>query len=353
MVKYSYKIKKTVIIMVAATFLLGGFVFVLPFSKADFVLGEDGISVVYSSSHTNGIMNESITKGFWGNVSNEIKTIDNNIFSNYKKSLFVSPNRKYIAVTIDRYEGHDVRSYIIDIDGKMLTDIYYGSFVAWSPNNDKILLFLSGIDNSDGRKIYYLSLDNDYLDSGLPEGVISADISPINGDIIYSLTKKGTSESSLYIRSDGAVDELVLQGDKNIFAWVRWSSSGDKVAFLKSDLMISARSREIWIMSSDGSDLKKISSVEWGYPPVWSPDNDKLLYGYFGNIWEYNAKNNYNKKLTGFSSGHARYPTYSSDGNIVVFTSNFSNQDQLWVIQNKNVMQITSDGEEKTYPILP
>ncbi len=198
-----------------------------------------------------------------------------------------------------------------------------------------------------------MGINGEYHDSGLPEGVINADISSKDGSIIYSLTQSGTDNSALYVRDSQGRDRLILEGDKNIFSWVRWSPNGDKIVFLKSDLMINSDSRRLMVINSDGTGLEKISGVLWGYPPVWSPDGSKIAFGNASNIWEYDANAKSLNKLTNFDRGTAFHPTYSEDGKTVMFSSDVSGKKQVWSVKDGQAVQLTNDDQEKNYPILP
>jgi Tol biopolymer transport system component len=327
----------------------------LPQNETPQVQNENSsFGLIYSLPEQGAMNKEVITKTPSG-ISDEISATYTDKFANLDRWVYLSPDRKLIAVTVrdpnNDFDG--ALTYIADINGNKLTNAHYGFFVAWSPDSQKALLYLSGFENEGGRHIYYLGTNDTYYDSGLPERVIGADISPKDGSIVYSLTEPGTDRSDIYIRDKNGNDRLLVAGSGNILAWVRWSPDGNKIAFMKSDRWISSGQQSVWSIDSDGTKAEKISDIVWAYPPVWSPNGSKMVFSNAGNIWEYNVSQKALNKMTNFDKGGAVQPSYSQDGETVVFVSGASGQSQVWAVKNGQVSQLTNDNQEKSYPILP
>lgn len=268
------------------------------------------------------------------------------------KRIHLSPNRKYLAVTIQLSGNFKVLSYISDLKGNMVTTAQEGSFVSWAPDSRKILLYRSIESTGSEREIYSLDIYNNYTSFGLPNGVIGADISPKDGGVLYALTNSHSDDSSLYIRDVSGNNTLLLEGDKNIFAYPRWSPSGEKITFLKADLLLRPGKQTVWVMNADGSEKKMISPVSWGYPPVWSSDGEKLIFSNGANIFEYDSTENRLQSATNFAGGNAKYPNYTKDGSEIIFISNDTGVDQVWSGGDQTRMLI-ENGDEKSYPIAP
>ena len=264
------------------------------------------------------------------------------------RALYLSPNRKLVAVTITRPD-EDVwpLTYIAGIDGAKITTAHVGTFISWAPDSSKALLYYSPTDGPGIRKMYALGTQGNYYDLGLPNGTISADISPLDGSILYSSTSGGTDNSTLYLRDPQGKDTQLLKGDNHIFAWARWSPKGDKVAFLKSDLLITLG--EVWSINAEGTGAEKASDVNWGYPAVWSPDGTRFAFANAGDIWEYDTVAKSLHNATNLNHGGAEHPSYSADGKALTFSSN----GQIWKMENGCTAQLTSDIQPKDYPILP
>lgn len=278
-----------------------------------------------------------------------VSNVANTEYTNYsEKELYLSPNRKLVAVTISP-PGDDVwrLTYIAGINGAKKATAHLGAFISWAPDSSKVLLYYSPTDGPGIQKMYALDTQGNYYDFGLPNGTINADISPLDGSILYSLTSGATDNSTLYLRDPQGTDTQLLEGNNHIFAWARWSPKGDKIVFLKSDLLVTQV--EVWSMNADGTGAEKASDVNWGYPAVWSPDGTKFAFANSGDIWEYDtiAKSIHN--ATNLNQGGAKHPSYSADGKTLTFASN----GQIWKVENGSATQLTSDIQPKDYPILP
>lgn len=308
-------------------------------------------SLIYVSELVNNFGHSVINKESMGDSSDAV-TIDKDNFDNYRKFIYLSPNRELIAVTVSSEEKTE--TYIADLEGNMITDVKPGYAISWLPDSTGVLLFLSGFEeNARGRQIYYLNVNGKYYDSKLPIGVANADVSSKDKSIVYTLTKTGTDDSTIYIRDTKGKDKLLLEGDKNIFAWVRFSPNGDKIAFLKSDFAINEEKSEIWVINSDGSGAERISGVNWNYPPVWSSDGAKIIFTKGANLWKYDVNQKALISLTNFGDGFVEQTNYSRDGNEIVFSREINGSRQIWSIDEMGeAEQLTHDEQLKSYPLL-
>ncbi len=308
------------------------------------LFGKEETKIIYNSSNE-GLGTSSITTVDYG-ITKQVSQKQTNQVRN---KIYISPDKKYLAVTYNANESETL-TYITDLEGDTMVEPKLGYFVSWSPDSSKVLLFISDVQHQYGRRIYYLSIDGQYDDFGLPEGSTGADIS-LNGDIAYTLTDIYTDRSDIYVRSADGTDTLLVKGNDNIFAWIRWSPDGQKIAFMKTDLLASADNQTVWVINKDGSGLEEISKVTWGYPAVWSSDNIKIAFAYRSNIFEYNFEDKKLNQKTNFSDGLAQYPNYSLDGQTIVFTLSDGLGKQIWSVRGGNVEKITENGDN-VYPNL-
>ena len=341
-------------------FIAGGIFAVFYFTKAssDVSLPDNVDQIIFSESNiSKKIGKASVIKVTRSPYINGLidAEIDKSEATFTKKKLYLSPDRKYIAVSaVSNNQMGEIFTHISDLKGNIVVKAVPGSFVSWAPDSSKILLFLPDTESISGRRIYYLDLKGTYNDSGLPEGVISADISP-NGDIAYIKTDKGSDNSAIYIRSiSNNEDELLIQGQKEIFGWIRWSSSGKKISFLRSNLSLDREKTFVWVMDQDGKNAEKVAPVRWSYPPVWLPYGDSILFSN-GNIFEYNVNNKELKNITNFADQDVtgEFPSVSRDGGTIIYSSNISGTSQVWANSNGLVQKVTNSDSLKSYPILP
>lgn len=190
-------------------------------------------------------------------------------------------------------------------------------------------------------------LQNNYANLGLPNGTISADISPLDGSVAYSYTHGGTDASTIYVRDSKGNDKVLIKSDNTILAWIRWSPKGDKVAFMKSDLTLGYGA--VWMMNPDGTGSEKASDIGWNYPPAWSPDGSKIAFANAGNIWEYDPFQKFLRNVTNWGKGGAS-PSYSADGKTIVFASGASGNQQIWSVENGIARELTNGANPRDYP---
>ncbi len=289
-----------------------------------------------------------------GAVSQIVSDFGNSTFQNANKELYLSPDRKLVAVTLDPV-GEEVgpSTYIASVDGSQITSAYSGRFVSWAPDSSKALLYLSPMEAPWERRIYALDVQNQYYDTGLPDGTINADISPVDGSIAYSLTGAGTDASTIYVRNPQGNEKVLVKTDNSILSWIRWSPTGNKIAFLKSDLWASSGQQFAWVTNPDGTGAVNISGVNWGYPPAWSPDGSKLAFANAVGIWEYDTHAKTLNNVSNVANAAVSHPSYSGDGSTIVFSANIGGESQIWAAQAGGVVKLTSGSGEKDYPIMP
>lgn len=266
---------------------------------------------------------------------------------------FLSPNGKYFAKT-EQISEEEVISYITDAKtGSKLTDAQLGSFVSWSPDSSKVLLFLSDHQNEKGRQIYYLGVNGIYENSDLPSGVISADLSPVDGSIAYVLTEKGTDNSALYLRTEKGRDRVLIREENKVLAWVRWSPDGKKIAYLESDLLFKSGHQYIGFIDTVNNErYDQLSKVAWNFPPVWSRDGERLAFSDRMNIWEYDLYTERLKNLTNFDQGISEHPFYSDD-NSLLFSSTSGGDRQVWIVKEAIRPVLNKSLINPVYPVTP
>ena len=344
------------VLLAVAILLLGGAVIfsrhthatLLP--SANDILNENKGLLLFSSGGGNsfavGALESSAT-------SSLVSDFGNGSTMRGDRWLHLSPDRKLISITINPL-GTDSPpfTYISDVNGTQLTKAYSGDFVSWAPDSSKVLLYVSPTEAPWDRYIYALDTKDNYSNTGLPNGTISADISPIDGSIVYSLASGGTDASTIHIRDQQGNDKVLVGGDSSILTWLRLSPKGDKIAFMKSNLAIDSGNQSVWVMNTDGTAPTKTSEVAWGYPPVWSPDGTKIAFSNGADIWEYDTNQKVLRNVTGSGKG-AAHPSYSADGKAIVFSSGASGEQQVWAAQDGNNIQLTSGSQVKDYPNLP
>jgi Tol biopolymer transport system component len=155
------------------------------------------------------------------------------------------------------------------------------------------------------------------------------------------------------MRAPNGEDRLILKGEDNILAWMRFSPDGKTIAFMKSDLGILSGNQSLWTINPAGTDANMVSEINWDYPAVWSPDGSELAFANAANVYEYDLSQKSAHPVTNFGNGSAVHPNYSSDGQTLVFSSDASGKSGTWAAEKRSVVQLTAGDPAGLYPVLP
>ncbi len=200
-----------------------------------------------------------------------------------------SPDGQKIAL-----EG-GAQIYTIKINGDSLTQLTFGGrnfYPDWSPYGEKIAYDI-GIGDSAGVWVMDVNGNNKkWLIDGLRYPDWSPDGSKIvcsNYDVIWIIDSTGVELNKFNYKGDNRYPVFSPDGQKIVF-------SGQAPGTLP----------QIYIMNSDGSDLKKLTT-EGGTDPCWSPDGSKIAFVRYnskeysskqGQIWIMDADGSNKRQLT-------------------------------------------------------
>jgi TolB protein len=138
--------------------------------------------------------------------------------------------------------------------------------------------------------------------------------------------------------------------------YYRWSSQG-KVAFQRSGPEDGISGWYLYVMNSDGSNLRKVMESGNTVMFSWSPDGTQLVFVSCPadrfqdpDIYVENADGTNLRKLTDTKADRA--PAWSLDGKKIVFISARSGTDQIYVMNADGTDQhsLTNDKYEKSNP---
>ena len=136
----------------------------------------------------------------------------------------------------------------------------------------KFTLELLTLDADSSRTLEHNAAD-DYYAQWTPDGT---QIAFVRDNELGLLTRVGTF---LYVMSADGTDERIVYGSGNEVQSLRlpvWSPDGSKIAFISEE----DRSplANLYIVGSDGSDPRRLSSLYTLGPPSWSPDGERLAF---------------------------------------------------------------------------
>ena len=210
-----------------------------------------------------------------------------------------SPDGTKIAFMSNQNNQHEI--YVMDADGKnqkrlMKNKLSMGE-PAWSPDSTKIAVLIAKVDRTSGPGGWVASgaelcvIDAD----GKNQKILTNYIVPQEGFSLEQVawspdgTKIAFSITNyiFIISADGKDDRKTLMEDQGIYSTpLCWSPDGTKIAFIRTSFEGKKISKsEIYIMDTDGKNLKKLSenkTTDW--LPVWGPTSVREISALFSGV---------------------------------------------------------------------
>jgi len=107
-----------------------------------------------------------------------------------------------------------------------------------------------------------------------------------------------------------------------------WSPSGREIAFARSSGAIA----EIYVMPSGGGTSRLVAksfAAGGNWHPIWSPDEESLVFYADGFLWRVPAKGGEPERL---SQGPGDYPRWSRDGRRIFFIGVRERAGNVWAL---------------------
>lgn len=286
------------------------------------------------------------------------------IANSYIKSLtgVAGPFNTRIVTTTDRAGGLAREIFIFDWDFANAEQITKHKNLSRTPNW-----------SWDGNLIAYTALVQTAKDSFINPALLIYDIrtkktkslanrpgnnsgasfAKDNESIFMTSSSEGSADIYKIATDDGKILAKLTKGPMsamNIEPMV--SPDGTQIAFSSDRVGATA----LYIMNIDGTGVRRLTHFkEFANAPSWSPDGTKLAFaaqdsGNF-DIFTVNVDGSGLKRITAHNrkpngkKANNEYPTFSSDGRLIMYTSDRTGKNQIYVstVDGNNEYQITQD----------
>lgn len=267
----------------------------------------------------------------------------------------------FVAAT-DRAGGPAKEIYYFDWDGANPTKISnhrnLARSPAWSPDGSiiayTVYVHIGKKDFATPQIIFYdLATNRPRLLTSKAGNNSGANFSP-DGKFIY-MTSSAEGNNDIY-KLSATTGEVITRLTKGPLRALNVepaiSPDGKQIAFASDR----GGNTALYVMNSDGTAVKRLTQFkEFANAPSWSPDGKQIAFagqdsGTF-DIFVINADGSNLKRITqGFKTESGRlanneYPSFSSDGRLIMYTSDRSGKNQIYVtnVQGTADFRVTHD----------
>ena len=236
----------------------------------------------------------------------------------------------------------------------------------------KILFDGGDWPNETNHQIYVMDPDGSHVQplTEKPPGTISynafAAWSPDRQKIAFNSTRDSTRDGDfeIYVMDADGSDVQRLTRHRGLDGFPVWSPDGNQIAFVRdtdppaTGPVHPARSRSIYVMNSDGSNVQRLTEFETGGYTSWSPDGERIAFeGNFDGIWEIYVMHSDGSNVQRLTHTPVRdagsfAPEWSPDGQKIVFDSTRDGNFEIYVMDadGSNVQRLTHNDKADARP---
>jgi len=205
--------------------------------------------------------------------------------------------------------------YLLQTDGSLrrLTHGGIDTQPAWSPDGRQLAFQRS---SKHRHAALYVANADGSGERVLPDSVSGPiDWTPDGRRLLY------VDDGRIYVTNeDWSERRLLLDPRPQHAADARWSPDGDEISFALGD----DRGGDVWVMSADGGDRRRLTRLARGsgFPdsPIWSPDGEQLAFLLPGSLDVVGADGSGHRVLTRFPRGiFPSTPAWSPDGETIAY----------------------------------
>ena len=254
------------------------------------------------------------------------------------------------SIVFSSNRGGNKEILIMDYDGQAQRALSGHKSIslapAWSPAGDGLayVSYFSGHPS-----IYWVELSTGQKTALIEDGQhnFSPSFSPDGRDLVFTRSTAGNAEIFSLRRGENELKQLTT--NRRIDANPAWSPNGREIAFTSDR----SGAPHLYVMDIDGGNVRRLSREGTNNDgAAWHPDGNRLAYAHRherGNRFDIaviDVVTLENKILTAGPGSHEA-PSFSPDGQRIVFESTRGGNSQIWVIDagGGNQRRLTSEGE--------
>ncbi len=287
-------------------------------------------------------------------------TVSNHFLENLTGKA--GPFLSRIVVSTDRANNPSREIFTMDWDGENPFQVTKFRNLARSPNwswdgNFIAYTIMVKIDNGFHKNpaliLYNVATNRHHMIANRRGNNSGPSFTPDGKSIYMTSSFEGNYDIYKISSETGAIQEKITKGPfsaMNIESAV--SPNGSQIAF-SSDR---SRKTSLYLMNSDGTGAKRLTNFkEFANAPAWSPDGTKIAFAAQDNsnfdifVIDTNGSNlkriTEGKRKPNGRLAHNEYPSFSPDGRFIMYTSDRSGKNQIYIstIDGNNEYQITND----------
>jgi TolB protein len=232
--------------------------------------------------------------------------------------------------------------------------------------NQPKILFDSGQPDPPDLQIYVMDPDGSHVRplTETSTGTVSRDAawSPDRQKIAFTSIRDGNHE--VYVMGADGSSVRRLTTHRGYDGLPAWSPDGKRIAFARdtdppeTGPVWPARAQSIYVMDSDGSNVRRLTEFTTGGYISWSPYSDHIAFeANFDGIWEISVMDtdgSHVQRLTHTPGrgAHSVAPAWSPDGQKIAFDSTRDGNFQIYVMDadGANVQRLTHNDAVDARP---
>ncbi|MCL2219461.1 MAG: hypothetical protein FWB94_06215 [Chitinispirillia bacterium] len=247
-----------------------------------------------------------------------------------------------------KQEGQNKNIAIMDFDGHNRSKL---------TNNNTINIFPVFADKSTVLWTSYQRGKPDIYRGSIAEGtskiflqgkamLVSPDVSPVDGTVAYASSQTGSL--NIFVCAPDGSRPRQLTFSRGIDTAPNWSPNGYQIAFTSDR----GGGPQIYVMDATGSNQRRVTfEGRYNDTPAWSPKGDKIAYSSQGehfqfNIWTVSPDGSDPKKVSDLP-GTSENPTWSPDGRLIGFINTHGGRSDFYTVKpdGTRLRKVTNTGD--------